>query len=57
MKRRPQQVLCKSCDPLTGVKIMGDIVETIHPGDRISNLPDFIVHHIMSYLSAKEDHV
>ncbi|KAL5824679.1 hypothetical protein ACOSQ3_020742 [Xanthoceras sorbifolium] len=39
---------------VTGVKIMGDIVETIHPGDRISNLPDFIVHHIRSYLSAKE---
>ncbi|KAH7565255.1 hypothetical protein JRO89_XS09G0174800 [Xanthoceras sorbifolium] len=30
---------------------MGD---TIHPRDRISKLPDFIVHHIMSYLSVKK---
>ncbi|TXG68997.1 hypothetical protein EZV62_003932 [Acer yangbiense] len=36
-----------------GVKNMGDN-DTIHPRDRISKLPDFIVHHIMPFLSAKE---
>ncbi|TXG47034.1 hypothetical protein EZV62_026328 [Acer yangbiense] len=36
---------------VTDLKIMGDRIGMV---DRISELPDFIIHHIMSYLSTKE---